>query len=127
MKTKKKIEIKYNSDASQIWEGENSSAEIIYRFLCFDGCGIKIASMATNLLYRIFGVKYTDYSALDISPDIHIRRVLYRLGLIEDIEDVESVIYKARSIYTISWYFGQMLLECRKKLLSSDKSGMFKL
>lgn len=94
-----KIKTKYNGDASQIWEGENSSAEIIYRFLCFEGCGIKIASMATNLLYRIFGVKYTDYSALDISPDIHIRRVLCRLGFVEDIEDIDSAIYKARSIY----------------------------
>ena len=93
-----KIKTEYNGDASQIWKGENSSAEIIYRFLCFEGCGIKIASMATNLLHRIFGVMYTDYSALDISPDIHIRRVLWRLGLVEDIDNVDLVIYKARSI-----------------------------
>lgn len=94
-----RIKTIYNGDASKIWAGKNSSAEIIYRFLCFDGCGIKIASMATNLLHRIFGMQYTDYSALDISPDIHIRRVLCRLGFIEDIDDVDSVIYKARSIH----------------------------
>ena len=93
-----KIKTEYDGNAKKIWEGKNSSAEIIYRFLCFDGCGIKIASMATNLLHRIFRVEYTDYSALDISPDIHIRRVLWRLGFIEDMEDVDSVIYKARSI-----------------------------
>ena len=98
----KKINKEYNGDASLIWEGENSSAEIIFRFLQFDGCGIKIASMATNLLHRIFGINYTDYSALDISPDIHVRRVFYRLGLIDNINDDNSaisVIYKARSLH----------------------------
>ena len=95
----KKINKEYNGDASLIWEGENSSAEIIFRFLQFDGCGIKIASMATNLLHRIFGINYTDYSALDISPDIHVRRVFYRLGLVDNIDDVDSVIYKARSLH----------------------------
>ena len=54
--------------------------------------------MSTNLLHRIFGINYTDYSALDISPDIHIRRVLYCLGLIENMDSVDLVIYKARSI-----------------------------
>ena len=94
-----KIGKKYNGNASLIWDGENSSAEIIFRFLQFDGCGIKIASMATNLLHRIFGINYTDYSALDISPDIHVRRVFYRLGLVDNIDDVDSVIYKARSLH----------------------------
>lgn len=93
-----KIKTEYNSNASLIWDGKNSSAEIIYRFLQFDGCGIKIASMATNLLHRIFKVNYTDYSALDISPDIHVLRVFYRLGLIENMSKTDSVIYKARSI-----------------------------
>lgn len=97
-KAVQKIRNEYNSDASRIWSGENSSAEIIYRFLCFEGCGIKIASMATNLLHRIFGITYTDYSALDISPDIHIKRVLYRIGLIENMEDTNLVIYRAKSI-----------------------------
>lgn len=93
-----RIKTVYVGDASKIWEGNNSSAEIIYRFLCFDGCGIKIASMATNLLYRIFGVKYSDYSALDISPDIHVRRVLNRLGLVENMDNVDLIIYKARDL-----------------------------
>ena len=94
-----KIGKEYNGNASLIWDGENSSAEIIFRFLQFEGCGIKIASMATNLLHRIFGIEYTDYSALDISPDIHVRRVFYRLGLVDNINDINSVIYKARSLH----------------------------
>lgn len=94
----RKISGDYDSDASKIWRGENSSAEVICRFLEFEGCGIKIASMATNLLHRNFRVQYTDYSALDISPDVHTRRVLYRLGLIDNMEDVNLVIYRAKSI-----------------------------
>lgn len=94
-----RIDNVYNGDASLIWAGNRSSAEIIYRFLCFKGSGVKIASMATNLLHRIFGIQYSDYTALDISPDIHIRRVMYRLGLIDNMEDINLVIYKARSIY----------------------------
>lgn len=97
-KAVQRIKNEYGSDAGQIWAGENSSAEIIYRFLCFEGSGVKIASMATNLLHRIFGISYTDYSALDISPDIHIRRVMYRIGLIDDMDDSDLVIYRAKSI-----------------------------
>lgn len=94
-----KIAKDYNGDASLIWAGKNNSADIIYNFLCLKGCGIKIASMAANLLHRIFGIEYTDYSALDISPDVHIRRVLFRLGFIEDNKDIDTTIYRARSIY----------------------------
>ena len=89
----------YSGNAGLIWEGEISSAEVIYRFLCFEGCGIKIASMAANLLHRIFKKQYTDYSALDISPDIHIRRVMHRLGLVDNMDEVDLVVYKARSIH----------------------------
>lgn len=88
----------YNGDASLIWSGNLSSAEVIYRFLGFYGCGIKIASMAANLLHRIFGIKYSDYSALDISPDIHVCRVMYRIGFIDNINDKEQVVYKAKDI-----------------------------
>ena len=99
VKAIERIQKEYGGDASKIWSGEKkSSAEVIYRFLCFDGCGIKIASMATNLLSRIFGIQYTDYSALDISPDIHVRRVLNRLGLVENMKDSTLVIYKARAL-----------------------------
>lgn len=93
-----RIKYTYKGDASLIWQGKNSSADVIYRFLCFEGCGIKIASMASNLLYRVFNVEYSDYSALDASPDVHLVRVLSRLGLIENNSNVDLVIYRARSI-----------------------------
>lgn len=93
-----RIQNMYDGDASKIWSGNISSTEVVYRFLCFEGCGVKIATMAANLLYRVFGIQYSSYFALDVSQDIHVRRVLYRLGLIEDMDNVDLVIYRARDI-----------------------------
>ena len=89
----------YNDDASRIWAGKNTSALVIRRFLEFDGCGIKIASMATNLLHRKFGITYTDYSSLDVSPDVQVKRILYRIGLVDRLDDNNIVIYTARDIH----------------------------
>ena len=88
----------YDGDASKIWSGTPSSAAVVYRFLQFDGYGLKIATMATNLLARQLKVPLSDYYSIDISPDVHIFRVLARCGLIESKATVDSVIYKAREI-----------------------------
>lgn len=90
----------YNGKASMIWEGNPSSAAVVARFLEFDGCGVKIATMATNLLHRALSVNYSDYSSVDISPDVHIMRVMNRLGLLQDeIKDKRTMaIYRAREV-----------------------------
>jgi endonuclease-3 len=88
----------YNGDASNIWKGNPSSAAVVYRFLQFEGCGIKIATMAANLLARQFKVPLSDYYSIDISPDLHIMRVLHRTGLVSKDADINSVIYKAREL-----------------------------
>ncbi|TXJ57641.1 iron-sulfur cluster loop [Brachyspira aalborgi] len=89
---------KYEGKANKIWNDNPSSATVVYRFLEFDGCGIKIATMAANILARQFKIPMKDYYSIDISPDVHIRRVLYRLGFIEKNAKVERVIYKAREL-----------------------------
>ena len=95
-----RIVTQYNGKASMIWEGNPSSAAVVSRFLEFDGCGVKIATMATNLLHRALSVNYSDYSSVDISPDVHIMRVMNRLGLLPEDKknDRTLAIYRAREV-----------------------------
>ena len=97
-----RIRIKFNGDASLIWSNSPSSAQVVYEFLQFEGIARKIATMAANLLARHFKIPFKDYYSIDISADVHVRRVFYRVGLIEKGTSVEKtidrIIYKARSL-----------------------------
>ena len=89
----------YNGYPSRIWRDDLSAITIMRRFLQFDGAGVKIASMATNILIREFKLPIKDKSYIDISPDIHVRRVFTRLGFIERNSSNDELIYCARSLY----------------------------
>jgi endonuclease-3 len=95
----RRISDQYGGNAARIWNGNPSSAEVVYRFLEFDGVGPKIATMAVNLLARIFKVPLSDFYSVDISADVHIRRVFARLGLCPTDADTEQIIYKARALH----------------------------
>ena len=94
-----RIDKYYHGVASQIWANKPSSAEVVYRFLEFDGVGPKIGSMAANILARKLKVPFSDYYSIDISADVHIRRVFSRLGLCAEDATVEQVVYKAKALY----------------------------
>ena len=96
----KTIHIKYKGNASSMWRGVNSAATVICRFLEFKGVGLKIATMAVNILDQedVFPKDF-DRSAIDISPDRHVQRVMIRLGLISESPSVNQIVFKAKEIY----------------------------
>lgn len=104
-----KIKEEYNSNAALIWKNAKNCADVITKLLEFDGVGVKKATMTVNILTRDFNIDLKDKSAIDISPDIHVKRSMCKLGLIKEPEtfnnkkdyqkiDNNIVIYKARSI-----------------------------
>ena len=100
-----RIHEKYNDNAALIWNDKPTSAELVCRFLEFDRVGIKIATMAANILSRDYKVPLKDYYAIEISPDIHVKRAMYRLGLLSQQKvakfssiDSNKVIYRAKSM-----------------------------
>lgn len=52
--------------------------------------------MAPNILFRYFGVEFSDYGSIDIAPDVHVMRVFQRLGLTPYVENPEIA-----RIYTV--------------------------
>ncbi len=98
-KAVERIAEQYNSDASLIWTGKPSSGTLVYRFLEFDGVGPKIASMDANILAREFKIEFSDYFSIDISADVHVRRVFARLGLTRPDASVDQLIFRARGLH----------------------------
>ncbi|MDD3247924.1 MAG: hypothetical protein PHF18_13925 [Methanosarcina sp.] len=93
-----KINDDYDGDASKIWNDEPKSATLVRRFLEFKGVGIKIATMASNILARKLKVPMADYCCIDISPDVHVKRVFRRVGFINENATVNEIIYCAKEI-----------------------------
>ena len=92
------IDEQYEGDAARIWADRPSSADVILRFLGFRGVGPKIATMAANILARQFKVPFSDHYCIDISADVHVKRVFHRLGLVRAGASVEEIQYRARSL-----------------------------
>jgi endonuclease III len=92
------IVFRFNGDASKIWSDTPSSASVVYRFMEFKGSGVKISTMAANILARQFRIPFSDYYSIGISPDVHILRVMKRMGFVDQDATVDMVIYKAREL-----------------------------
>jgi len=59
--------------------------------------GQKKSSMALNSLVRDYGHEIEDKSIIDISFDVHIRKVFFRSGLVNETEE-EKIIDKAKEL-----------------------------
>jgi len=66
-------------DASRIWKGR-TAIQVHQIFDSIHGVGPGIASMAVLLIEQAFPVRFEDRENMDIKPDVHTVRVLYRLG-----------------------------------------------
>jgi endonuclease III len=93
------IHTKYQNNASNIWKDHPKSATVVRRFLEFKGVGVKISTMAANILAREFKIPMQDRICIDISPDVQVKRVFIRLGFISKDASNDELIYCAREFY----------------------------
>jgi len=117
------IRERYDKNASNIWNDEPRSAALVRRFLEFEGAGVKIATMAANLLVRDMKIPTKDKICIDISPDVHVKRVFRRTGLTRADADEEELTYRARElnpdypgVFDLSaWEIGRQWCRPRKR------------
>lgn len=88
---------RHKGKAENLWNDNPRSDDLQRRFEEFDGIGQKKASMATNILVRDFGINVKNRKGIDISFDIHIRRVFLRSGLVTK-DDIDLIIQITRKL-----------------------------
>jgi len=86
-------------DAANIWKGKRA-AEVNRTFVSIHGVGPGIANMGVLLIEAGFGVRFSDLDRkrMDIKPDVHTKRVLYRLGVSKE-ETEEAAITATRMLH----------------------------
>ena len=87
-----------HGDVASVQPVMTSSAAVVRRFLEFNGVGVKIATMAANILACQCKIPFSDMCSIDVSPDVHVRRVMHRMGLVEKGAGIDEIIYKAREL-----------------------------
>ena len=88
---------KYDRCPENIWNNNPGSKELYQRLLEFKGIGQKKASMAMNILMRDFNIVLKDKKRIDVSYDIHIRRVFLKTGLVKK-DKLDLIIKTAREL-----------------------------
>lgn len=76
---------KYSDDvgnAACMWSANPLGKDVVNRFKEIHGVGDKIGNMAVRILVTNHAVKM-DTRSIDVSVDVHIEKVFYRLGLVE--------------------------------------------
>jgi endonuclease III len=86
----------FRGETSKIWEGKGV-AEVKKTLRSIHGVGPGIANMTILLIEKAFPYRFSDLdrTKMDIKPDVHTRRVLFRVGA-SDSESDESAIEATR-------------------------------
>jgi endonuclease III len=86
----------FDADAAQIWEGKTAE-QVKQNFQSVYGVGEGIANMAVLLIEAAYPIRFNDLERprMDIKPDVHTMRVLYRLG-VSEVESEREAIEAAR-------------------------------
>lgn len=81
-----------NGDAANIWQGKLAS-EVKRTLMSIHGVGSGIASMTVLLIDKAFTYRFKDLERknMDIKPDVHTRRVLYRLGISSSDSEIAAI------------------------------------
>lgn len=82
----------YDGDVTKIWTGK-SAREVKRTFQSIHGVGNGIANMAVLLIEKAFPIRFNDLDRvrMDIKPDVHTMRVLYRLGVSDNLSEQEAI------------------------------------
>lgn len=88
-----------DGNAANIWIGKRA-AEVNRTFQSIHGVGPGIANMGVLLIEKGFGIRFSDldHTRMDIKPDVHTMRVLYRLG-VSDAKAEEAAIAATRRMH----------------------------
>lgn len=87
---------RFGGDTGAIWT-ESSPAEVEKTLQEIHGIGSGIASMATRILRDDFDCFSGQERQIDVKPDVHVRRVFKRVGLIDD-DSTNQAIRAARRL-----------------------------
>ena len=80
----------FGGNAELIWRGKTAH-QVKHEFRSIHGVGEGIASMAVILLERCWHVQFPDQSVMDVKPDVHVQRVLYRLGVAQRLSEAKAL------------------------------------
>lgn len=82
----------FNGNPSKIWENKKA-AEVKKTFRRVHGVGPGISNMIVLLLEKAYGIRFSDldHATMDIKPDVHTMRVLYRLGVAKAQQESDAI------------------------------------
>jgi endonuclease III len=82
--------VKSLGDAEMVWQGR-SADEVKRQLKAIHGVGEGIASMIVVLLETYRGVRFPDPARMNVKADVHVQRVLYRLGASRGRSDTDAI------------------------------------